>query len=336
MKQNGRVRLILFIVIGTAAVLAAAILSLFLGSTGISPQTVLQALFNPDMASHEQIAVVELRLPRTIGDILIGAAFAASGAIMQGITRNPLADSGILGINAGASFALAICLAFASSVNFSLTVFASFLGAAMSAFIVFGLLRVNHRKTDSIRLVLAGSAVSVFLVSICQFISIFARIGQDLTFWTAGGTAAIRMEQVKIAGPVILLALIGSIFYSRRISLLSLGEDTARGLGLNVERSQQIALFLVMVLAGCAVALAGPIAFVGLLVPYFVRFFVGADYQKVIPCSMIAGALFMLLADVLSRTINAPAETPVGLIFAVIGVPVFIYIARKGGRGFEE
>lgn len=200
----------------------------------------------------------------------------------------------------------------------------------MAALIVFGLLKINHRKTDSVRLVLAGSAVSVFLTSICQFISIFANIGQDLTFWTAGGTAGIRMDQLTIAAPVILFGLISALLLSRKISLLSLGDDTARGLGLDVERSTWISLFVVMVLAGSAVSLAGPIAFVGLLVPYFVRFFVGGDYQKVIPGSMIAGALFMVLADVAARVINAPSETPVGLIFAVIGVPVFIWIARKG------
>ncbi len=330
MKKNGHVQFCLFILTGIAAVLAAAILSLFMGSTNISWQTVLQALFSPDLAEHQHLAIIELRLPRTLGDILVGAAFAASGAITQGVTRNPLADSGLLGINAGASFALALCLAAASQINFSLTVFASFLGASMAALIVFGLLKINHRKTDSVRLVLAGSAVSVFLTSICQFISIFANIGQDLTFWTAGGTAGIRMDQLTIAAPVILFGLISALLLSRKISLLSLGDDTARGLGLDVERSTWISLFVVMVLAGSAVSLAGPIAFVGLLVPYFVRFFVGGDYQKVIPGSMIAGALFMVLADVAARVINAPSETPVGLIFAVIGVPVFIWIARKG------
>lgn len=329
MMQTSTKKTIFFLVILTIAAVFAAILSVFLGSTDISWQTVLEALFRPDLTSHQQIAVVELRLPRTIGDLLIGAGLASAGALMQGMTRNPLADSGLLGINAGASFGVALCLAFFSNVTFGLTIFVSFLGAAVSVFLVFGLLLLKHRKLDATRLVLAGLAVSMFLTALTQGISILTNTGQPLTFWSAGGTAGIRMDQLKIAAPVLIAALIAALLLSRQVSLLSLGEEAARSLGLNLNRSRLLTILVVLLLAGTCTALAGPVAFVGLLVPHIVRRFAGGRYEAILPCSMMLGALMMVLADILSRTLNAPTETPVGLIFAVIGVPAFIWISRK-------
>lgn len=329
MMQTSTKKTIFFLVILTIAAVFAAILSVFLGSTDISWQTVLEALFRPDLTSHQQIAVVELRLPRTIGDLLVGAGLASAGALMQGMTRNPLADSGLLGINAGASFGVALCLAFFSNVTFGLTIFVSFLGAAVSVFLVFGLLLLKHRKLDATRLVLAGLAVSMFLTALTQGISILTNTGQSLTFWSAGGTAGIRMDQLKIAAPVLIAALIAALLLSRQVSLLSLGEEAARSLGLNLNRSRLLTILVVLLLAGTSTALAGPVAFVGLLVPHIVRRFAGGRYEAILPCSMMLGALMMVLADILSRTLNAPTETPVGLIFAVIGVPAFIWISRK-------
>lgn len=329
MMQTSTKKTIFFLVILTIAAVFAAILSVFLGSTDISWQTVLEALFRPDLTSHQQIAVVELRLPRTIGDLLVGAGLASAGALMQGMTRNPLADSGLLGINAGASFGVALCLAFFSNVTFGLTIFVSFLGAAVSVFLVFGLLLLKHRKLDATRLVLAGLAVIMFLTALTQGISILTNTGQSLTFWSAGGTAGIRMDQLKIAAPVLIAALIAALLLSRQVSLLSLGEEAAHSLGLNLNRSRLLTILVVLLLAGTSTALAGPVAFVGLLVPHIVRRIAGGRYEAILPCSMMLGALMMVLADILSRTLNAPTETPVGLIFAVIGVPAFIWISRK-------
>ena len=335
MSKTSRTKLSVFLAAGIAAVILAAALSVFYGSTKIPFETVLQALRAPDMTDQQQIIIHELRIPRTIGCILVGAAFAVAGAIMQGVTRNPLADSGLLGINAGASFALAVCLAFLPSLSFSGVVLFSFLGAAVAMVGVYGLMSIKHRKLDPVRLVLAGSAVSVFLSSLSQAISIFYNIGYDLTFWTAGGVAGIRAKQLTFAAPVILVGLLLSLLLSRQISLLSLGDDVARGLGLEIDRIRTLCLFVVLLLAGGAVALAGPVAFVGLLVPHVVRFFVGADYRAIIPSSMLAGAFCMLAADLISRTINAPSETPVGLVFAVVGVPFFIWTARKEERSLD-
>ena len=327
MGLNAKKRTVWFLTAGAAAVLTAAVLSILYGSTGIPPRQVMNALINPDLTDQQHLVIRELRLPRTAGCILVGAAFSTAGAMMQGVTRNPLADSGLLGINAGASFALALCLAFLPGLSFSGVVVFSFLGAAAAM--------LNRRRLDPVRLVLAGSAVSIFLTSLSQAVAILYKIGYDLTFWTAGGVAGIRREQLIFAGPVILLGLAGAAALSGRVSLLSLGEDAARGLGLSVERSRAVCLLTVLLLAGGSVALAGPVAFVGLMVPHVVRYFTGADYRSVIPCSMAAGAFFMLAADILSRVINAPGEVPVGLVFAVIGVPFFIWTARKEERTFE-
>ena len=335
MGRDAKRKTVCFLTAGAAAVLLAAVLSILYGSTGIPPGKILDAVLRPDLTDRQHLVIRELRIPRTAGCILVGAAFSAAGAMMQGVTRNPLADSGLLGINAGASFALALCLAFLPGLGFSGVVFFSFLGAAGAMFTVYGLMSLNRRGLDPVRLVLAGSAVSIFLSSLSQAVAILCKIGYNLTFWTAGGVAGIRGKQLIFAGPVILLGLAAAAALSGRVALLSLGEEAARGLGLSVERSRTVCLFVVLLLAGGSVALAGPVSFVGLMVPHVVRYFTGADYRSVIPCSMVAGAFFMLAADILSRMINAPGEVPIGLVFAVVGVPFFIWTARKEERTFE-
>lgn len=334
-RTHTRARLTVFLLVGCVAVGLAAVCSLVLGSTQIPLATVVQALINPDLTNSQQIAVVELRVPRTIGDILVGAAFAVAGAVMQGVTRNPLADSGLLGINAGASFALALCLAFFPAFGFTGAVAFSFIGAAAAMALVYGITSVGHRQPDPVRLVLAGCVVGMLLSALSQAVAIFANVGQDLTFWTAGGVAGIRMKQLVLAGPVIGVGLVASVILARRISLLSLGDDAARGLGVPIARTRLICMVVVLLLAGAAVALAGPIAFVGLMVPHVVRHFVGASYQAIIPASAVLGAVFMVVADVISRVIDAPSEVPIGLVFAVIGVPFFIWVARREERAFE-
>lgn len=313
----------------------AAGLSLFFGSTAIAPDQVIGALLSPDMANQEHVAVLELRGPRTVGCILVGAAFAVAGAVMQGVTRNPLADSGLLGINAGAAFALALCLALLPGMSFTGVVLCSFAGAAFALAVVFGAVSLRRRSVDPVLLVLAGCAVGLFLTALAQGVAIFFHIGYSLTFWTAGGVAGIRAESLALAAPFIVAALIAACGLSRRVTVLSLGDEAASGLGVSVGKSRALCLVTVLVLAGAAVALAGPVAFVGLMVPHVVRRFVGADYRAVIPASAVVGALFMLLADVAARTLMAPSEIPIGVIFAVVGVPFFIWCARREASGLD-
>lgn len=330
MNHSKRWSLLLFLSCTLLLLVLLSLASIVLGSTQIELSTILEALKNPDLSNQQHIVLFDLRIPRTIGDLLIGASFACAGALMQGMSKNPLADSGILGINAGASFALAICVSFLGTMHFSMSVFASFLGAGFAMLLVFGLMMIKGRKLDSVRLVLAGLAVSMLLTSLAQGISILFQTGQDLTFWSAGGVGGIRMEQLIVAAPILLVALIASILISKKISILSLGDESATSLGLQVEKTKTLCLLITLLLAGPSVALAGPIAFVGLLTPHIVRFFVGSNYQAIIPACMPAGAILMVGADLISRLINAPRETPIGLVFALLGVPMFIYLARKG------
>ena len=316
-----------FLIGGVIAVALTAGLSLFFGSTPIPPDQVLGALFSPDLANQEHVAILELRGPRTAGCILVGAAFAVAGAIMQGVTRNPLADSGLLGINAGAAFALALCLALLPGMSFAGVVGCSFVGAAFALAVVFGAVSFRRRNVDPVLLVLAGCAVGLFLTALAQDVAIFFNIGYSLTFWTAGGVAGIRADTLAMTAPFIVAALAASWVLARRVTVLSLGEEAASGLGVNVGKSRTLCLLVVLVLAGAAVALAGPVAFVGLMV--------GSDYRAVIPASMVGGALFMLLADVLARTLIAPSEVPIGIIFAIVGVPFFIWCARREATGLD-
>ncbi len=330
-----RLRTSVFLLAGIATVALAAGLSLFVGSTPIAPDQVIGALVAPDMANQEHVAVLELRGPRTLGCILVGAAFAVAGAIMQGVTRNPLADSGLLGINAGAAFALALCLALLPGMSFAGVVACSFAGAALALAAVFGAVSFRRRNMDPVLLVLAGCAVGLFLTALAQGVAIFFNIGYALTFWTAGGVAGIRADTLAMTAPFIVGALAAACALARRVSVLSLGEEAAAGLGVAVGKSRALCLAVVLVLAGAAVALAGPVAFVGLMVPHIVRRFVGADYRAVIPASLVAGSAFMLLADAAARTLIAPSEVPIGIIFAIVGVPFFIWCARREATGLD-
>ncbi len=333
-NKIGYTNFVWLIILGSIAVIFAAVLSVVYGSANISPNVVLDAVFHfdPDNLNHQVIR--ELRIPRTIGDITIGAALATAGAIMQGMTRNPLADPGLLGINAGAAFALAICFALSSSLPYGAVVLFSFIGAAISSSIVYLVAGVGRGKNNHVRLVLAGSAIGIFLSSVSQAIAMYFKIGQEITFWTAGGVSGVRAEQLKVIVPVVVVALIGAIVLSRSISILSLGEETAKGLGLNITRIKVLCMIEVLLLSGTSVALAGVVAFVGLIIPHIVRHFAGADYRKIIPCTIVTGSLFMVVADLISRTINPPYEIPIGLIFSIIGVPFFLYISRKERRSF--
>lgn len=330
-----RVRTTIFLLVGVLAVVVAAGFSLFFGSTVVPPDQVLAALLHPDMANQQQVVIAELRLPRTLGCMLVGAALAVAGAIMQGVTRNPLADSGLLGINAGGAFALALCLALLPGMSFTGVALCSFVGASVAMLVVYGVASARRRSPDPVSLVLAGCAVGLFLTALSQAVAIFFNIGYDLAFWSAGGVAGIRMEQLTYAAPLMVVALAVSWVLGKHVSILSMGDEVATGLGVNVGRSRLACLVVVLVLAGTSVALAGPIAFVGLMVPHVVRVFVGSDYRAIVPASMVTGAVFMLVADVISRTLNAPSETPIGLIFAVVGVPFFIWCVRKGAKGLE-
>ncbi|MNI17366.1 Iron-uptake system permease protein FeuB [compost metagenome] len=321
------------LVAGLGAILMGLALSVSVGAADIKLASVWEAVFrfNPKLPQHQVIR--ELRIPRALAGAVVGACFAVAGAIMQGMTRNPLADSGLLGLNAGASVGLALAFAFAPSLSFMYIMLYCFLGAAAASILVFGIGSLSHSGLTPLRLTLAGAAVSALLLAISQGIAILFHLSQDIAFWMAGGIGGTSWTQLGVMFPWVAGALVGSMMISRSITLLSLGKDVAAGLGQRTRLVQTTGILIVVVLAGAAVSAVGPIAFVGLIIPHITRFLVGVDYRWIIPCSAVLGSVLIVFADIAARLINAPYETPLGALIAVIGVPFFIYLAskRKGG-----
>ena len=323
---------IMVLFFGTLALILAIGLSISFGAADIKLVTVWSAVFNfnPDLTTHQIIQ--EIRLPRVLGAAMVGACFAVAGALMQGMTRNPLADSGLLGLNAGAAFMLALCFAFFPGLPYMYLIMYSFFGAGLGVGIVYGVGSLSRSGLTPMRLVLAGAAVSALLGALSEGIALYFRIGQDLAFWYAGGVSGTKWINLKIMSPWILVAMIGAIILSRSITLLSLGEEVSIGLGQKVKTIKFFGMIIVLVLAGAAVSVVGAVGFVGLIVPHLTRFIVGHDYRWIIPCSIVLGGLLVVLADLCARMISPPYETPIGALISLIGVPFFLYLARKGGR----
>lgn len=278
----------------------------------------------------------ELRLPREIAAMLIGAALAVSGAIMQGITRNPLADPGLLGLTSGANMALAIAFVFLPSLGYFGIMVACFIGAALGAALVVILGSMRRGSLSPLRVVLAGAAVSAFMYAISDGITIYFKVSKDVSMWTAGGLIGTTWGQLQAIGPVILLGLAVMPFLSNQLNILSLSDEVATGLGQKLVLIKTMLFLLVILLTGASVALIGNMAFVGLMIPHVVRRLVGTDYRQILPMSIVAGASFMLLVETLGRTINAPYETPVVAIAAMLGLPFFLFVVRrKGGKAFS-
>ncbi|MEN2767453.1 FecCD family ABC transporter permease [Ornithinibacillus xuwenensis] len=298
--------------------------------------TSIQDIWNVITATGEgeyYTVLRDIRFPRVIAAFLVGSALAVSGAIMQGVTRNPLADPGLLGITAGANAALALSMAFFPAVSYMLIVVGCFIGAGIGMTIVYGIGASTKGGLSPLKLVLAGAAVSAFLQAVADGVGILFHVSKDVSMWTAGGLIGTTWQALLVA-PIILMGLIASIAGSRQLTILSLNEDVAVGLGQKTARIKTILMAIVVILAGAAVALVGNLAFVGLMVPHIVRALVGQDYRYIIPMSIIIGGLFMIIADLVGRVLNAPFETPVVAIIAIIGLPFFLLLVRKGGRQF--
>lgn len=320
---------------GVILLLFAIGLSISVGAANIKLGTVWNSLFhfNGDLTEHQ--IILDMRLPRALAAALIGAALAVAGAIMQGMTRNPMADSGLLGLNSGAGLALAVCFAFFPGTSFLMMMFYSFAGAAVGAGLVFGIGFMSKGGMTPVRLTLAGAAVSMLLVALSEGIAIYFKVGQDLAFWYAGAVTGTTWTQIEIVAPWVAVGLVGAFALSKSITLLSLGDEVATGLGQRTGLIKAVSMIFVLILAGSAVSLVGAIGFVGLMIPHIARFLVGVDYRWVIPSSAVLGSLLMVFADILARMVNPPHEVPIGALIAVIGVPFFLYLALKQKGGLE-
>lgn len=336
MTKNNRssISFTLKLIAGILAFLCMFIAALVFGAADTTVKDVWLALTS--QATGEKLSIIrEIRFPREVAAIFVGAALSVSGAIMQGMTRNPLADPGLLGLTAGANAALALTIAFIPSANYFGIMIACFIGAAGGAVMVFSMGVIKKGGFSPFRIVLAGAAVSAFLHAIAEGVGIYFKISKDVSMWTAGGIIGTSWSQLQTIIPFITIGILMSLFLSRQLTIMSLSEEVAVGLGQNTARIKTLLFIIIILLAGASVALVGNMAFIGLMVPHIVRAIVGTDYRFILPMSAITGATFMLFADTLGRTINSPFETPVAAIVSMIGLPFFLFIVHKGGKVFS-
>lgn len=306
--------------------------SISVGAANIHLSTVWEAVFQFDSNVQAHRIIQEIRLPRSIGACLIGACLAVSGAILQGLTRNPLAAPSIMGVTDGAALALIISLVFFPGLSMGEQSIASFIGAGVGVLIVFGIGALSKGSVSPAKLALAGIAVSSLFQAITTAIALHFDMAKNMGFWHAGGLNKVNWSGVHVLFIICIVGITAAILMSKALTILSLGEDVSKGLGQNTVMIKGIGFIITLFLTGAAVSIAGPIGFIGLVVPHITRFLVGSDYRWIIPFSAVFGAILLVMSDAAARMVNAPFETPVGAITAIIGVPFFLYLARGQGR----
>ncbi|MBB6451645.1 iron complex transport system permease protein [Salirhabdus euzebyi] len=331
-KSSSRPIFATFILFGGIGLLILSIgISILYGAVDIRYHTIWQSLTNFDPASTSHQIIRGLRIPRALAAALIGAALAISGALMQGMTRNPLASPSIMGVTAGATFMMAIALVVMPGASNFVMMLWAFAGAGLGVGIVFGVGSISKTGLTTVKLALAGTAITAILTSLSSAIAIHFNVAKDISFWYAGGVSSVQWIHVQLLAPVALIGLIMAFFLAKSITVLNLGDDVAKGLGQQTLLIKALGIIVVLLLTGAAVSVAGTIGFIGLVIPHITRFLVGVDYRWIIPCSAVLGALLLVIADTASRMINPPFETPVGTVTALIGVPFFLYLARREG-----
>ena len=332
MKNKNTLAVIILIVSPLFIVLAIA-LSILYGAKDISLLTVWQAItqFNGNNVDHN--IIMTSRLPRVIAALLVGAFLAVAGAIMQGITQNYLASPSIMGVNDGSAFVITIAMVFFPGLPNYQMIILSMIGSAIGAGLVFGFGSLIKGGLSPVRLAIIGTVIGTFLSSIASAIAMYFQVSQSVSVWYNAKLHIVNPDMLWLSIPFGLIGLMLALGISKSITIASLGDDIAVGLGQRTKMVKIISILAVVCLTGTAVALVGKIGFVGLIIPHITRFLVGVDYRVLIPCSAAIGALFLAFCDVISRFINFPFETPVGVVTAIIGVPFFLYLIRTRGGG---
>lgn len=307
-----------------------AVLSIATGTRPIPLETVWHALVAFDPASAEHRIIWDLRLPRTMTGLAVGTALGLSGAVLQGATRNPLADPSILGINAGAALAVVLGVAFFGLTQLSAYVWLAFAGAGAAMLVVYAIASLGREGATPVKLALAGAAITAVLQSIINAILLTSpRTLDEVRFWQVGSLAGRTMDIVVQVAPFLMLGAILALATARLLDGLSMGEDVARALGQRVGLSRALAGLAAVILAGGATAAAGPVAFVGLTVPHVARAVTGPSYRWILPYSMFLAPILLLGADIIGRVISPPGEVQVGIVTAFIGAPFFIALVRR-------
>ena len=312
-----------------ALLLLVGLLSLRYGVFNIEVTTVWNAIWHYDRSDQGQVVVRELRVSRTFIGVLAGSSFAVAGALTQGVTRNPLGAPGILGTNAGAAFAVVTAIYSAGITTPAGYVWFAFAGALGATVLVYLVASAGPGGATPVKLALAGAVISALLGSwTAALLLLDLKTLDQARFWLAGSISGRGTEEAELLLPVILVALVVALFMGRQVNALSLGEEVATGLGQRTALVRATAGMCVVALAGSAVALAGPVAFVGLAVPHIVRSVVGPDYRWIILYSAVLGPCMLLGADVIGRVVVSPAELQVGIVSAAVGAPFLIYLVR--------
>ncbi|WP_348670995.1 iron ABC transporter permease [uncultured Paracoccus sp.] len=311
----------------------AATVVLCLSSVAVGTRTIgLADLLAGMQGATDSIgqAAVAARVPRTLLAALAGSALGLSGAIMQGVTRNPLADPGILGINNGAALAVVIGIAWFQIGTASTYIWLAILGAGLTAVFVYAIGSVGRGGATPLKLALAGAATSVAFSSLTLAIVLPRNdIAGGVRSWQIGGVGGATWDRIELVLPVLLIGAAIAMMSARKLNLLALGDDLAAGLGEKVAFARGMASLGAIMLCGAATAICGPIGFVGLVVPHLCRLLFGVDHRWLLPCSALAGAALLILSDVIGRLIARPSELDVGIVTAFVGAPFFIWIVRR-------
>ncbi|MCK1168963.1 FecCD family ABC transporter permease [Streptococcus uberis] len=306
--------------------------SLRFGAVTFSHDTLGDIIQNPTDRSRLTLTFLNIRLPRVLATIIVGAALAVSGAVMQGITRNPIADPGLLGINSGAGLGLVVAYAFFHQLHYTSIILVCLSGSILASLMVFSLSYQIGKGYQQLRLILAGAMVSTFLTALGQAITTYFQIANRIIGWQAGGFVAVNWQMLYHIAPIIGFGLIMTQLLAHQLTILSLSETRSKALGQNTLLLTLIFMALVLLMASASVALAGNISFLGLIIPHFVKALFPSTYQRRLPLIAISGATFMMAVDLICRTINPPYETPLTAVISLVGLPVFLWLVRKGGR----
>lgn len=327
LRRPAQVRLAAFAA-GLVLLAALCALSVAFGVRAVTIGDITTALTGSADTVAE--AAVVKRIPRTVLAMLVGAALALSGAGMQAVTRNPIADPGILGVTSGASLAVVIGIAFFGMAHPYAYIVVAIIGAAAAACFVYGVGSLGRGGATPLKLALAGAATTAALTSLISAV-LLPRVDilQSVQFWQIGGVGGADWARIGVLTPVLAVGALLSIASARGMNSLALGDDMAAGLGENVARTRLVTALGAVILAGAATAIAGPIGFVGLVVPHVCRMIIGTDHRWLLPFSALVGACLLVAGDTLGRVIARPDEIQVGIITAVIGAPFFIAIVRR-------
>lgn len=312
-----------------AVLLLAVLASIAVGSRDIPLPTVIDALFAYD-DSNDHAIVQSLRLPRTLLGLLIGAALGISGALIQALTRNPLADPGILGVNAGASFFVLIAVGYLGMTSLQSYIWFAFLGAIVTTVMVYAVGSSGRNGATPVTLTLAGVAIGAILGGVSTALTLLNPTAFDrMRYWAAGALSGGSYEAVTTVAPFIGLGLLLAAIMARPLNAVALGDDLAKSLGANIVRTRTVVVIAVTLLAGGATAAAGPIGFVGLMVPHVARWIVGPDQRWIMAYTVVLAPVLLLVSDIIGRVVMRPGEIQVAIVTAFIGAPVLILLARR-------